>query len=238
NAVLGDGPVAYWRLDEPAGTTVDDATGDGHTGSYSGNVALGQASALVGDPDGSISLTDSSSYATVPDIASLDTPNFTIEGWVRALTTGAYQKIIGKGANTTEQWGLYIAPTTGDLDVQAELGATQVSLDSGVHIGDNTWHYVAATWDGTNLTLYWSDSTGHIQSKPLSETGKVLKTNTEQISIGKEVSSTTNEFPLNSGLHQLDDLAVYAKALTSTQIAAHLSAGRAAPTIAPISGAT
>lgn len=242
NAVLADGPSAYWRLDEPSGTTLNDASGNGHTGSYSGNVALGQAGAMTGDADSSISLTDTNSYATAPDAPSLDTPNFTIEGWVRALTTSSLQKIVGKGPGTSEQWGLYIAPTTGFAEVQAEIGGAQVSLSgtgtSQDRVGDNTWHYVAATWDGTNLTLYWSDPAFYpsnpIQSTTIAETGKTLKTNTEQISIGKEVSSTTNQYPLSSGQHQLDDIAIYGKALTLAQITAHWNAGRTAPTITPV----
>jgi RHS repeat-associated protein len=238
NEVLSLGPTAYWRLDEPAGTVMNDASGNGHTGAYSGNVALGQVGALTGDPDTSIAFTDTSSYATVADAPSLDTPHFTVEAWVRALTNGSYQKIVGKGPNTSEQWGLYIAPTTGDAEVQAEIGTAQVSLDSGVHIGDNTWHYIAATWDGTNLTLYWSDSSGTIDSKSVQESGKTLKTNTEQISIGKEVSSTTNQYPLSAGVHQIDDVAVFSTVLTQQDIQNEFNAGRTTPNITPITGAT
>jgi RHS repeat-associated protein len=247
NAVLGDGPAGYWRLDEPAGNTVNDASGNGHTGAYSGNVTHGESSALSGDSDSSISLADTSAYATVPDAASLDTPQFTIEGWVRGLTTGAYQKIIGKGPDASEQWGLYIAPTSGYANVQAEIGGAQVTLtgtgSSSDRVGDNTWHYVAATWDGTTLTLYWSDPLNYPNAPIRSVTlvpgsGKTLKTNTEQISIGKEVSSTTSQYPFTAGMHQLDDLAEYAKPLTASQVSAHYTAGRTAPTITPISGAT
>jgi hypothetical protein len=39
SAVLGDGPVAYWRLDESSGTTARDVT-DHHDGAHSLSAAL------------------------------------------------------------------------------------------------------------------------------------------------------------------------------------------------------
>ena len=46
NAVLADSPIAYWEMDEPAGTSAAaDAAGTPQPGDYQ-NVTLGQASAF------------------------------------------------------------------------------------------------------------------------------------------------------------------------------------------------
>lgn len=46
--VLGDRPLAYWRLGEPSGTVAVDATGHGYAGTYTNGVTVGQAGALTG----------------------------------------------------------------------------------------------------------------------------------------------------------------------------------------------
>ena len=40
--ILGDGPLAYWRLDD-TGTTAADFTGNGHTGTLTGAITEGVA---------------------------------------------------------------------------------------------------------------------------------------------------------------------------------------------------
>src|SRR4029079_12739670 len=48
--VLADNPLAYYRLGEPSGSTMADATGN-HGGSYVGAPALGQAGISGGGGD-------------------------------------------------------------------------------------------------------------------------------------------------------------------------------------------
>jgi hypothetical protein len=44
-AVMADGPIGYWRLDEPAGTLARDETGQ-WDGTYVGDLAQGQPGAV------------------------------------------------------------------------------------------------------------------------------------------------------------------------------------------------
>lgn len=41
-AVLADSPVGYWKLDDAAGTTAVDSSGNGHNGTYQGTYSLSQ----------------------------------------------------------------------------------------------------------------------------------------------------------------------------------------------------
>ena len=43
-------PTAYWRLNETAGTSAADSSGNGNTGTIAGGAALNQSGALIGDP--------------------------------------------------------------------------------------------------------------------------------------------------------------------------------------------
>ena len=53
SVVLADAPLAYYRLDEPAGaTTAHDASGNGLDGSYGAQVTRGVPGLLSGDSDG------------------------------------------------------------------------------------------------------------------------------------------------------------------------------------------
>src|SRR5690349_12842937 len=55
DTVVGDGPEAYWREGETAGTSAADATGDGHTGTLAAPADhRKRAGALPGDADGAL----------------------------------------------------------------------------------------------------------------------------------------------------------------------------------------
>src|SRR5207245_2849368 len=62
--VLNDNPLGYWRLGEPGGTTLVDATSNHLDGSYSGTPTLGVTGALTGDPDTAASF-NGTSWGTV-----------------------------------------------------------------------------------------------------------------------------------------------------------------------------
>lgn len=90
DAVRGLDPIAYWRLDEQAGTTLADQT-SGHLLTLEGNYALNQTGALTTDPGSAIRLNSAvaaTSGAVLPNGSGAE---FSLVFWIKlpsAVTTG------------------------------------------------------------------------------------------------------------------------------------------------------
>jgi hypothetical protein len=101
-AVLNDNPIAYWRLNEPSGSSAIDCVG-GNTGTITGAV-LGQ-DGIVG---GSMML-GSTAYVSFGTLSSLSTGVVSVEGWVNLRTkTGIRQCLVTSGESTNS--GFVLAP--------------------------------------------------------------------------------------------------------------------------------
>jgi hypothetical protein len=122
DAVLADGPVAFWSL-RPVAATERDRTGNGHDGTYEGGPP-----GLAALPDGEIAadFNGSSEYLTVPSAAAFSittTGSLTWEAWIRPdvldfphASSSGYVAWMGKCEvyAPTCEWGarMYSATTT------------------------------------------------------------------------------------------------------------------------------
>jgi hypothetical protein len=83
----------------------------------------------------------------------LNTTNLSVEAWVKADPTQLdYATIVDKGSDTTNGngWALQFNGSTGNIRFWNNNAVT-VSTSS---IKDNSWHHIAATFDGANYKLY------------------------------------------------------------------------------------
>ena len=88
-AIIASAPEAWWRLDEPAGSTnMFDGMGR-HSGTYTNAAGagplptLGVTGALVGDPNTAASFTSAGQgIGIAPFSSELNTPEMTVEAWV------------------------------------------------------------------------------------------------------------------------------------------------------------
>jgi hypothetical protein len=117
--VMADKPLAYWRFDEDAGSTVAyDSSGNGNTLTFGGSdVELGVKGALANDTDTALTLNASAllpSYADGGSIFSF-TGNaaFTFEFWAKVSTDqGGYVEILGRtDSNTPPGFGYNVSIT-------------------------------------------------------------------------------------------------------------------------------
>jgi hypothetical protein len=114
--VLKLGPVGYWRLGEPKGTTAFDSSGHKRNGIYLGNPAFHQLGALHNDPDRAVRL-DGKSYVEIRNSAafSLGPKGMTVEAWMRpdvldfpgqhGKGDDPYVHWLGKGETNQFEWG-------------------------------------------------------------------------------------------------------------------------------------
>jgi hypothetical protein len=202
------GLVAYFRLGEAAGSTVACPSVGSSTGSYVKGVSLGQPGALAGDPDTSAAFDGSSGYVSVPASSSLNVgDHFTIEAWVKRATLSGYPVIASKQNGA---WVLEFNPQNQLVLRRSTVGDVATSTAT---VADKSWHYVAATKNGSTTRLYIDGAeVGAVVSN------QTMADNSQPLVIGQSIS--TSFFSGN-----IDELALYNTPLTTSQITSHYQAG-------------
>lgn len=215
----GAAPVLHWSFQDVSDTTVYDTSGHLTHGSINGTAswiqggAVGQAARFN---------TDGVTYVTVSDRALLDATAVTIAAWYKSASTnpGSWQRLVGKGPDASESYALWINPT-GDVPLgnfQISAGNRSVTCTSDVADTVN-WYYLTVTYDGSVQRCYVN---GAQEGSSNTYSGD-LATNSEQVSVGKEVSSTTNNYQT---FGWLDEVKIYDYARTPAQIAWEYNGGK------------
>lgn len=208
--VLAGSPAGYWRMGEASGTTMVDSSGNGNNGTYLNGPLLGQAGALVGDPDTAASFDGVNDTARVPDANSLDVgDSFTLEGWVKRSSVTKSQTLFNKGAN-----GFQLVVMNGGSASQVWLrkaGVTTIAKSTVPVPADGAFHHVVATKDGTSVVIYVDGVAG-----------------TTVLAANQVVANTA--FPLTfadagSTQHTFDEFALYDTVLPSCEVGDHHATG-------------
>ncbi len=155
--VLGDHPISYWRLGEAPGAPIAaDATGH-HPGVYGGPPTLGVPHS-VGDADTAIDLDGLigqplGQYVHVSDNGHLAFPGrapFTLEAWVRPRGfNDVTRRIFSKESATG---GYLLGIQRGGVVFSRYVDGQWNTLVTGVDA--SRWSYVAATYDGSVMSIY------------------------------------------------------------------------------------
>jgi len=210
--ILADHPVAYWRLNEPPGSTVAvDSSGNGNNGQYEGSPTLG-VPGLIQNGDTAVDFTNG-------DVVISDTPQldfvsapFAIEAWLKGTplpSVGAeriFDKVI---ASTPMGYGFMVG-----LNYVAILGSVDFqsfpSLPSGVA------NYVTVVSSGTGTGLIYVNG--------------VL------VASGPQIAAEPYTGPAHIGVASdgtahftgiIGEVAVYNYALSAGQVLAHYEAANA-----------
>ena len=210
------GLAGYWRLGDGSGTSPCEVTGR-NDGEYRGGFTLGSTGALAGDPDTAASFNGSTGYVSVPTSPSLSVGDtFSVEAWVRrsSLSNGGNQVIASKQHGS---WVLMF--DSRNRLVLRRSNAGDVAASTSVVADTTRWHHVVATKAGASVHLYIDgvEVTGPV-------TNRTMVDSTRSFVIGQ--SSGTAFF---SG--RIDEVAVYSRAITPSQVTDRYRAG-SAPVIA------
>lgn len=204
--ILADSPVAYWRMDEMSGPTLVDVTGSGYNGTYHPSETFDESGAIAGDSDTAILFDGSTGYATTSVVI---TGAVSIEFWINLPSSSySYNYAIGetggfKGVRFPS--GTEPSLCDGSLDIQASTG-----------IGSGVWAHIVATLDGTAGKLYIN---GSLAASHASTVTGFSNAGSGGVALAGTGGGT---FLCNC---ELDEVAIYNYALTSTQVAAHYTAG-------------
>jgi hypothetical protein len=176
----------------------DDETAYGNDG------AATSVAYAAGHHGTAMSFTDASS-AIIPDSASLDVANITLEVWVKldALPAATGSGRAGILDNNGE-YGLFVAS---DGSVRCSLAST---TDTGLRLEVKLWSHVACTYDGATIALYQDGVAG----PTISTTNAMFTGGVDGMGLGQNV-------PTGDHLAgAIDDLRVWRVARSAAQIAA------------------
>ena len=218
--VVADNPVGYWRLGESTGPTASDSVG-ANDGGYGGGVTLGVPGAIVGGSDTAVSFDGSSGRVVVPFTAALNPPAYTAELWAKVdggagswrspLTNRDHLPPPGTG----QRGYLFYAGTNNRWQFWGGTG-TGWQSQNGPSVQDGEWAHLAGTYDGTTKRLYVNGLC--VASAPAG----LLQNTASNLHIGAGGDGGT-EFYFNG---DVDEVAVYDKALAGARVAQHYIAAR------------
>ncbi len=187
------------------GGSVQDLTGS-NSPTASSSVTYGPG--IVGQ---AIEFDGTSAVVSIADNPALDTPAFSIGGWFNvasAPATGAVAILASKSDNAGSGWTLEINSNLTPIFTPTSPNNVVVPATSTVPLALNTWYYIAATFDGTNATLYIDGAL--VATAPLA-TG--YATTPQPLVLGASSTPSGDSFD-----GAIDNFAFFNVALTSFQV--------------------
>lgn len=205
--MLTDSPRIFWRLNEAAGTTAADLSGNGHSGTLNGTYTWGQPSAVDGY---SLGLAATARVVS----ASLDwaATSFTAEALIKTTMTGKGQISTRDNAATARIHQFYISG--GKIGAIMWNGSGSLTtLTGSTSVNTGTWQHVAFTHDGTTARLYVNGT------QESAVAWGMRNDRTVPLVVGPFISTGTEGF-----VGDVDEVAVYTSALAAARILAHAQA--------------
>lgn len=152
--ILATSPWLHWRLGESSGTVAEDATANNRDGTISGDITLGTAGSISGDPDTAVTSGGTNGLIIGPAFNSV---NYTFA--VRLKLTSLP---IDNASVVATSNGLAFGNNNREIFVKADGrvgsriwdGSVEIFAVSSTTLTLGQWYYIFAVEDGTNITLY------------------------------------------------------------------------------------
>jgi hypothetical protein len=228
----GSGLVGYWKMDDNAATTtVVDSSGNGNNGTLSdadgSPGATTAAHSTTGVHNTALTFDGVDDYVEVADDASLEFSagtSFTIAVWIKApAQVQSASAIVVKGYEDTTQslpwYMLYVHATDGLSFYLRDTAAidyrTASILPSDIY--DEIWHHIVGVADAASGTLSLFKD-GNLFNQTTFNTTDGYGVNPDPLVLGRHYD--------HSFIGLIDEVRIYNKALTASDIYAMYQAGR------------
>lgn len=220
--ILADGPVVYLRLGEGSGN-IADSTGNGFASTSSGGTPqYGQAGAIAGDPNTAINFVrNNGTYFLIPVAANslldIESGPVTIEAWINLTALGDVSTIFSRGVSGSTGYQLQV--DAANLLHLGNMGGGNYAANTA--LGTGVWHYAVGITNGASSAIYLdgvrNDSGGTVNIAGVGGSNPAA--------VGAVFNNAGGANPGQFFPGLIDEVAVYAKALTSAQIARHYKVG-------------
>jgi Concanavalin A-like lectin/glucanases superfamily len=236
-ATGGYGLVGYWTFDGGSidwhTNTAADISGQGNTGTL---VSMSTTTSPVGGKIGQ-ALTFNNS-GTVDLTANVSNLNFsgpaTVSGWFRSGIEGSQFFEISQGENPDDYLDVCLGDTcTGTI--ANELITVHKYVDGVNHyivaytsanraeLIDNKWHHVSVVWNGSNTKIYLDGSSKPVTTSLGTDTGQYGGINGAN---SAAIASLTTGGVTYYATGTFDDVRIYNRALSATEVNQLYNAGR------------
>jgi len=203
-------PVGEWKFDEKTGTSANDTSGNGNSGSFGGSPTWSHAGEC--QKGACLDSNGSTDYVNMGDpssgILDFGTGDFSFGFWMKPSAVASESDLLAKRTESTID--VSVAYTTANkIRFQVWNTSYQVDLYSNGTVPLNQWHYVTAIRAGTTQYIYIDgvlDNSGTGTIKDVSSSANFF--------LGRN-PFTANRF--YDGL--MDDVKIYNYARTQSQIA-------------------
>jgi trimeric autotransporter adhesin len=221
DTVLDAVPVSFWRLGEGSGTSAADSKGS-NTGTYTNSPTLAQTGVLAGDSDTAVSFNATNTYVNVPYTSALNPAQFTVEAWAiwDGTRSGAWRTVLGNWNDGAGYGGLWLGIHTNGQWVLTTQGSSVSAFTEiyGPAATTGPWVYLTGTYDGSTMRFYVNGAEVGNTASP-----NYLPQNAVNLAIGGSVYSGG---PADWFGGRIDDVALYNRALTATEVQLHYDSGR------------
>jgi hypothetical protein len=246
-AVLNSKPAGFWRLDETAGPTAHDKSGNNRDSAFRGAVTFAVPGALNLTGDRAARFDGRTAFVEVPSDPSYSQPasgkGLTVEAWIKPSTlefkgetNDPYVLWLGKGERGQFEWALrlYSRKSSRPNRISAYLFNRSGGLGAGAFVEEplkaNEWiHIVACFEPGSRANPKAGVSifkNGALRGSPATQRGAlyssfdiVPQAGNAPVRIG-----TRNSTSFFAG--DIDEVAIYPRVLDAAEIAAHFRAAR------------
>ncbi|WP_193611436.1 PKD domain-containing protein [Nocardioides lijunqiniae] len=240
-AVQASEPTHWWRLNEPSGTAAADSAGFRPVTTTATGVTRAVPGAITNDPS-NVASRFNGATSTRAHTTTIDNPPdvFTLEAWFRT-TSSTGGKILGRGnrndRNSSKADRHLYLNNAGQVVFGVKPDQSRQVVTSPGAYRDGSWHHAAASLSPDGMKLY-------VDGALVGQRGDV--TTAEHLArgywrLGGDTLANWPTAPSSAFLDgDLDEVAVYKRALSAAEVAAHHAAGTGAPTpnVAPQSSFT
>ena len=223
NAILSDGPIGFWLLDETSGSTAEDSTTNNNDLTYQNSPTLNVSTGLTGLTK-AITLNGTNQRAVrTTDTATFNlsaNSSWAIELWVRFSTTSfstVYQVRNSDAQSTTSLAGITINNgATGRIQGQVlnQAGDTLININSDGGWNNNIWHHIVFTAASSGDATLYIDGV----SRASSNAARYSNTSNKGIYVGSNISSQYYTGSLSAP-------AIYAVTLSASDVLRNYNAG-------------
>ncbi len=223
--LVTNGLVGHWTFDGKhlSSATATDVSGSGNNGVLTSMSE--QENAVIGKAGQALRFNGVDETVRIPNTASINPNTITVSAWLKVTSGGTIGSIFSKDEPSNNRVWQFRKEANGTVIflVFRDSDSTNNQAQSVVSVDDGKWHLVTGTWDGTNIRVYIDG----VQSGSATVFSGILKQGeANNAYIGRMETASPNFFP---GL--LDEVRMYNRALTSSEIQALYKAGGGVVTV-------